>query len=123
MRGTHRARKLRKTQTDAEAKLWFRLRNRRLAGFKFRRQYPVGRYIVDFVCLEAQVVVELDGGQHVDATAYDRRRTAFLESLGLQVLRYWDDDVLLRVDRVLESLLSRLPTPHPNPLPASGERE
>jgi very-short-patch-repair endonuclease len=57
---------LRRSQTDAEAKLWWHLRDRRLSGFKFRRQYPVGRYIVDFICLEARVVVELDGGQHVD---------------------------------------------------------
>jgi adenine-specific DNA-methyltransferase len=99
------------------------LRDRRLSGFKFRRQYPVGRYIVDFICLEARVVVELDGGQHVDQASYDELRTCFLQSLGLKVVRYWDDDVLLHMDEVLQHLSSFMTAPHPNPLPASGERE
>jgi len=83
----------------------------------------MGPFIVDFICLEARFVVELDGGQHVEHARYDERRTRFLESLGLNVVRYWNDDVLLRIDEVLEHLLSRILTPHPSPLPASGERE
>jgi len=72
---------LRRSQTDAEAKLWWHLRDRRLGGFNFRRQVPMGPFIVDFICLEARFVVELDGGQHVEHARYDERRTRFLESL------------------------------------------
>ncbi|MFO1399371.1 MAG: endonuclease domain-containing protein [Burkholderiales bacterium] len=123
MRGNSRPRRLRQTQTDAEAALWWRLRGRRLAGCKFRRQFPIGRYIVDFVCLEAQLVVELDGGQHAEQSAYDDCRTRFLASLGFEVRRYWNDDVLLRTHTVVADILSALGAPHPDPLPASGERE
>ena len=123
MRGTEKARALRRSQTDAEATLWRWLRDRRLHNFKFRRQAPVGSFIVDFVCLEARLIVELDGGQHVDHAKYDEQRTRFLQSLGFDVVRYWNDDVLLRTENVLEHLLSRLESPHPGPLPAGGERE
>ena len=127
MRGTCRARELRKSQTDAEAKLWRHLRDRRLGGFKFRRQYPFGPYIVDFVCLEARLIIEVDGGQHLDKAPYDTARTHDLARFGMAVLRYWNDDVLLHIDAVLAHILAGLVTPHraphPNPLPASGERE
>jgi very-short-patch-repair endonuclease len=81
--------KLRRNQTDAERLLWFKLRDRRLAGFKFRRQFPVGKYIVDFVCLDARVVIEIDGGQHSE-NLLDTERQAFIEEQGFVVLRFWN---------------------------------
>ncbi|HEX2652841.1 MAG TPA: DUF559 domain-containing protein [Xanthobacteraceae bacterium] len=119
------ARKLRRNQTDAERELWFRLRDRRLGGFKFRRQAPVDRYVVDFVCADARLVIELDGGQH--ATMDETNRKAALESMGFLVLRFWNDDVLQNMNGVLETIASVLNKhspypPHPNPLP-NGERE
>ena len=124
MRGATKAINLRKTQTDAEARIWWYLRDRRLGGYKFRRQHAVGKYIVDFVCLERRLVVEIDGGQHLEQIACDRRRTAFLRGCGLAVLRYWNDDVLLHTERVLEDVMAHLiNAPHPDPLPARGERE
>ena len=118
------ARKLRHTQTDAERALWFRLRDRRLRGLKFRRQVPVDRYIVDFLCTDANLVIELDGGQHADRTTEDAARTKDLEARGYLVLRFWNNDVLRNIDGVLESIVDTLnpSPPHPNPLP-SGERE
>ena len=128
MRGVDFARGLRKAQTDAEASLWWRLRDRRMAGVKFRRQHAIGPYVVDFACPERMLVVELDGGQHVEQARYDADRTAWLRSRGYDVLRYWNDDVLADLDSVLESILMHLSVPvaaapHPSPLPASGERE
>lgn len=89
------ARKLRRNQTDAERKLWYLLRDRRFCGFKFRRQQPIGPYVVDFICFEKGLVVELDGAQHGtdEAVAYDVKRTAFLESQGLRVMRFWNHEV------------------------------
>ena len=112
------ARRLRRDMTDAERLLWRRLRGRELLGWKFRRQHPVGRYIVDFVCVEAGVVVELDGGQHADAPT-DATRTRFLEATGLLVLRFWNNDVLTQTEAVLAVILSAVTSrcPHPNPLP------
>ena len=109
--------------TEAEKRLWGELRQRRLQGQKFRRQQPLGPYIVDFVCLAKRLIVELDGGQHVLAVDPDERRTSFLMRAGYRVLRFWDNDVLCDVNAVLEEILRHLNTPHPNPLPASGERE
>ncbi len=128
MRGTDKARELRRGQTDAEARLWWHLRDRRLGGYKFRRQCPFGRFVVDFVCIDRKLIVELDGGQHADRANYDGQRTALLNRYGYTVVRYWDDDALLRTDRVLEDILMHLAlagpaAPHPNPLPAGGERE
>ena len=102
-----RARQLRVTATDAEARLWQRLRNRMLGGFKFRRQFPVGPYIADFVCIERKLIVELDGGQHADNLA-DERRTRFLELRGYRVIRFWNPDVLSNTDGVLEMILLEL---------------
>jgi very-short-patch-repair endonuclease len=91
---TTRARRLRREDTEAEARLWGSLRDRRLGGWKWRRQVQRGPYIVDFLCVEAGFVVELDGSQHADNVAYDERRTAYLEGSGLRVLRFWNADVL-----------------------------
>ena len=113
------ARNLRKSQTDAEKLLWSRLRNRQLEGCKFRRQQIVGPYIADFLCLEPKLIVELDGGQHAEQKEQDEKRTQYLRSLGYRVLRFWNNDVLLKLDGVLERIreIIILNPPHPNPLP------
>ena len=121
------ARRLRQKQTDAERVLWFRLRDRRLMGLKFRRQVPLDCYIVDFCCEESRLLIELDGGQHVERSKEDAERTVALEAMGYLVLRFWNNDVLLNTDAVLESIVATLNPqtpvpPHPNPLP-EGERE
>jgi lysyl-tRNA synthetase class 2 len=125
-----RAQRLRRHQTDVERVLWLRLRDRRLGGFKFKRQFPIDRYIVDFVCADARVIVELDGGQHA-TSATDAERTQVLEAFGYLVLRFWNNDVIENLDGVLETILATLnkqplEPPHPNPLPdgaPDGERE
>lgn len=94
--------------TDAERYLWYRLRARRLGGFKFRRQAPIGPYITDFVCIEAGLVVEADGGQHAEREAEDADRTAYLEDLGYRVLRFWNHEILNKTDAVLERILREL---------------
>jgi very-short-patch-repair endonuclease len=121
------ARRLRRDQTDAERVLWFRLRDRRLDGWKFRRQMPIDRYIVDFCCPDARLIVELDGGQHDENRQADAARTEVLSVMGYLVLRFWNNDVLANTDGVLESILGtvnqfRSLPPHPDPLPF-GERE
>lgn len=97
------ARRLRKQQTDAERRLWAILRNGQLSEVKFRRQEPIGRYIVDFVSFERKLIIELDGSQHAEAatTTADAHRTLWLESEGFQVLRFWDNEVLQNMDGVL----------------------
>src|SRR5690606_452440 len=107
-----RARSLRINQTEAEKRLWMRLRNRAFFGFKFRRQVPVGHYIVDFLCADCWLIVELDGGQHADS-ASDIRRTAWLEREGYRVIRFWNNDVLRNTDGVLTQILEALQAPHP----------
>ena len=92
------ARRLRRDQTDAERKLWFRLRDRRLDGLKFRRQVPIDCYVVDFCCESARLIVELDGGQHAERSAEDAARTAALEARGYLVLRFWNNEVLQNMD-------------------------
>jgi very-short-patch-repair endonuclease len=118
------ARKLRRNQTDAERALWFRLRDRRLRGLKFRRQMPIDRYVADFCCEAAHLIIELDGGQHVERSKEDGERTAALEAQGYLVLRFWNNDILRNLDGVVESIIDTLNPrpPHPNPLP-NGERE
>jgi very-short-patch-repair endonuclease len=101
------ARKLRRGATEAEERLWYHLRARRLGGFKFRRQMPVGRHVADFACEEARLVVEVDGGQHAESAA-DRERTRALEAAGYHVLRFWNHDVLQSTDAVLETILHSL---------------
>ena len=115
------ARSLRKNQTDAERKLWRCLRARELCGFKFRRQYPIAPYIVDFICVEKQLIVEVDGGQHGTMTELDNRRTEFLNARGYRVLRFWNNEVLQQLDAVLARILDSLMHPHPSPLPQAGE--
>ena len=104
----HFARSLRTKPTEAERRLWGHLRRRQMAGFKFRRQHPIGDFICDFTCLEATVVVELDGSQHVDQDLYDARRDAFLKAKGFRVLRFWNADVLTHLERVLETIFEAL---------------
>jgi adenine-specific DNA-methyltransferase len=117
------ARTMRRDSTDAERKFWWLVRDRRLGGHKFKRQFLVGRYIVDFICLEAKLVVELDGGQHTQQTVYDTTRDAYLTARGFRVLRFWNIEFLTNRDGVLETLLCQLEMPpHPNPLPQQGER-
>jgi very-short-patch-repair endonuclease len=127
VQATSIARKLRRNQTDAERALWFRLRDRRLRGLKFRRQVSIDRYIVDFCCEERHLIIELDGGQHAERSKEDAERTFALETMGYLVLRFWNNDVLQNIDGALESILMSLESqspvpPHPNPLP-EGERE
>ena len=97
---TLRARRLRNHPTEVETKLWRHLRLRQIGGYKFRRQQPLGSYIVDFVCLEKKVIVELDGGQHAEQISKDVQRTAWLESQGFHVLRFWNHQVLEGMEAV-----------------------
>jgi very-short-patch-repair endonuclease len=121
-----KAQRLRRQLTDAERKLWSALRNRQLDGAKFRRQQPIGPFIADFVCQERRLIVEADGGQHAESTA-DDRRTAFRESKGYRVLRFWNNDILSNLDGVAEVIAAALSTPHParalreSPSPSRGE--
>jgi len=116
------ARGLRRRQTDAERRLWGRLRDRRLLGAKFARQVPIGPYVVDFCCRELRVIVELDGGQHAVHAPADAERTAFLESLGYRMLRFWNNEALGNSDGVLERIAQVLAArPSPRPSPRRGE--
>ncbi|MFH1137463.1 MAG: DUF559 domain-containing protein [Pseudomonadota bacterium] len=115
------ARSLRKEQTDAEGRLWRLLRDRRLAGKKFRRQHPFPPYIVDFYCHEAKLVIEVDGGQHAETRRHDAIRSAFLEQSGLRVIRFWNNEVLQCNEDVLEAIWREIHCPHPQPL-SLGER-
>ncbi len=111
------ARAMRHEPTDAEAKLWHRLRNRQIDGWKFRRQVPFGGYVLDFYCAKAKLVVEVDGGQHAEERReHDTIRTQFLDADGVRVLRFWNGDVLTNIDGVLELIylaLSQRPAPSP----------
>ena len=107
-RGVSRARSLRKGATEAETRLWHHLRNRQLNGWKFRRQFPVDRFIADFACVDAKLIVELDGSQHVDRSDADLERTRVLNNCGYQVIRYWNADVLSKTANVLEDILAHL---------------
>jgi very-short-patch-repair endonuclease len=102
-----RARALRRRSTEAEQRLWAVLRDRRLVGFKFRRQVSIGRYIADFACYEAKLIVELDGSQHAES-AYDRLRDAELAARGFGVLRIWNSDLFLHRTSVLETIHAAL---------------
>ena len=112
--------------TGAERKLWSVLRNGQLAGAKFRRQQPIGPYIADFVCQEHRLILEADGGQHLD-NPRDDRRTSFLASKGYRVLRFWNNDILANIDGVAAVIAAALSTPHPaqaapeSPSPSRGE--
>lgn len=110
-RGKRNARALRKSETDAERKIWQLLRSRSLNGTKFRRQHPVGPYIIDFICINENLIIELDGSQHQQQLAYDAQRTAFLEQAGYRVLRFWDNDVLLQTESVMQAIYDALGSP------------
>ena len=100
--------------------MWAFLRDRRLAGYKLRRQHSIGPYSVDFVSLSEKLVIELDGGQHAEQTHYDEKRTRFLQSRGYRVMRYWDHEMLLDPELVLDDVLLHLQTPFPSPRSDSG---
>ena len=111
MDATHsQARALRKSQTDAEAILWSRLRNRQIAGRKSRRQVPLLGYVADFASLDAKLIIELDGGQHAEQEQLeaDEKRTRTLEAVGFIVLRFWNADVFTNLDGVLETIHATL---------------
>jgi very-short-patch-repair endonuclease len=110
----NRARELRRDDTRAEARLWNAVRDRRLGGWKWRRQVPQGPFFVDFICVEAGLVVEVDGGQHADQQAYDARRTAYLRRLGLRVVRFWNSEVQTNLDGVCRAILDHLGGDHPS---------
>ena len=104
----NKARVLRKNPTDAERALWQHLRLRQLRGYKFRRQQSIGCYIVDFVCLEKRLIVEVDGGQHAEQALYDAKRTGWLETQGFRIVRFWDDEVLKQIDSVTQVIWEAL---------------
>ena len=106
-RQRNNAKSMRKVMTDAELKLWNAVRAHRLMDLGFRRQVPIGNYIVDFTCAEHRIIVEVDGAQHnePDAQHYDARRTAFLESLGWSVLRFTNDDVIKDIEGVCQHIV------------------
>jgi len=105
------ARHLRNNATEAEHRLWQHLRRRQLNGFKFRRQHQIGRFVCDFVCLEAAIVVELDGSQHVTQSRYDDQRDAFLKSNGFRVLRFWNGSVFSEPHAVVQTIMEALIRP------------
>ncbi|MDX2073634.1 MAG: DUF559 domain-containing protein [Alphaproteobacteria bacterium] len=113
------ARALRRNSTDAEQILWSILRDRQLNGYKFRRQHPIEKYVLDFYCDSAKLAIELDGGQHAEQQTYDETRTKFLEMRGIKVLRFWNNDVLENLEGVFDTIEKALndSTPSPNPLP------
>jgi len=121
-----RERTLRRRRTEAEHALWQHERDRRLLDRKFRRQHRIGRFVADFVCLEAGLIIELDGSQHLDREPRDAARTRWLETQGYRVIRFWNDDVLLRIDDALTAIATALAAPRlPSgpPLPARGKGE
>ncbi len=103
-----RCHELRKNATDAEQLLWSILRNRQAASFKFRRQYVFGNYILDFYCPEVKLAIEVDGGQHVNQAAYDRTREEVLASNGIKVLRFWNNEILVNLEAVVEMVWKEL---------------
>jgi len=113
-----RAKLMRSAPTDAEHRLWQILRAKRFAGFKFKRQLPIDRYIADFVCLRQRLIVEVDGGQH--GKAADAKRDAYLMSQNFRILRLWNNDIFTNEEGVSESILGALQSPLPNPSPAEG---
>lgn len=117
------AKQMRSNQTEAEAQLWQRLRAHRLDGLKFKRQKPIGRFIVDFVCHECALVVEVDGGYHAEQVEYDEARTAWLKSQGFQVLRFWNHEVLWQTESVLRRILEAASAPCPLPQAGEGKGE
>ena len=103
-----RARELRGNPTEAEKIVWRHLRYKQLGGHRFRRQHPIGKYIVDFFCFEKGLVIEVDGGHHSEQEEYDQVRTMWLESCGYRVLRFWNNQILNEIDNVLKVILKEL---------------
>jgi very-short-patch-repair endonuclease len=115
------ARTLRKRSTDAENTLWKSLRAKRLQGLKFRRQEPIGKYIVDFVCYEKKIIIEIDGGQHSVDKEKDQERDHWFKTKGFEVLRFWNNDVLKKTEEILEIIMKRcLESPSPLSPPIKG---
>ena len=106
--GIARARNLRSNMTQAERRLWYHLRGRRFDGWKFRRQVSLGDYVVDFICASASLIIEVDGGQHMERRGADTTWTAWLNAQGYRVLRFWNHDVLRSIDGVLEVIQAAL---------------
>ncbi len=118
------SRRLRRAMTDAERRLWEHLRKRQVEGGKFRRQHPMGRYVLDFVCLEARLVIEVDGGQHGERAKEDSLRTEWLEARGFRVVRFWNHEVLNDLEEVkgvIWRALSAGARPPSQPSPCQGE--
>lgn len=118
------SRRLRSEMTDAERRLWQCLRLRQVEGHKFRRQHPLGRYILDFVCLERRLVVEVDGGQHSEQQDYDETRTEWLRWRGFRVVRFWNNEIMNNIDGVMEAIRQALLEdiePPSQPSPCDGE--
>ena len=114
------AKTLRKRLTDAEHVLWKHLRSKQFGGLKFRRQQPIGSYIVDFVCFERRIVIEVDGGGHAFEKVKDNERDRWLRGEGFKVLRFWNNEVLQNIDGVLEVIEGHILSPSPRP---SHQRE
>ena len=102
---TKNARQLRNNPTDAERRLWQKLKRRQIANVKFRRQQPIGPFIVDFVCFEHRLIVEVDGGQHAQQASDDEQRTRWLKGQGYRVLRFWNNEVLANTEAVVQAVL------------------
>ena len=102
------AKRMRREPTEAEKLFWWEIRDRRLDGHKFKRQYLVGGYITDFVCIERMLIIELDGGQHSETTEYDTKRSAVLQSHGFRVLRVWNAEIFTNMEGVIDAVLSEL---------------
>ena len=120
------ARELRHEQTNAERVLWNVLRNRQVLNLKFRRQHPIGNYIADFCCIEKGLIIELDGSQHLERVAQDEERTRWLNSQGFHVLRFWNEDVLLGIESVVEKIRNHIfqrALTRPEDGPTSPKRE
>ena len=115
------AKSLRRNLTDAEQRLWYHLRAHRFMGKKFKRQKPLGRYVVDFVCIEEKLMIELDGGQHTENHQYDHVRDSWLRNEGYTVLRFWNHEVMGEIEGVLEAIRLAL-SPSPSPANGRGER-
>jgi very-short-patch-repair endonuclease len=117
-----RTRSLRQNMTEAERRIWQILRMRQSNGYKFRRQVPIGRYIADFVCREARLIIEIDGGQHDHSSAGEAERSAFLQSEGYRILRFWNNEVLENLEGVHVAIADRLAGITPTqPSPIEGE--
>ena len=113
--GMEKSKQLRKQMTPEELRLWYLLRGHRFFGYKFRRQMPIGAYIVDFACFKAKLIIELDGGQHQNNETYDSRRTEFLNANGWEILRFWNNEFRTNEEEVLMAIRQRLRCLMPSP--------